>query len=609
MVIPSMYLRRTLRTSCPKPLISSRLRAEAPSCEKPLIPSRARERALPRAGHAHQRPLVASSASSLGSSGRSETSVIDAQRSMSPSKDGFHIHFGAGKLGLGLVFKGLVGSGVPFSILNPPFEGDTDALLGDKSAEVVVNGESILPGGLTVVTKDSFPGMKEAMMKDRSILLTFEGEEWDELIPKATSFSCSIGPKVCDIIGPVLERNCAKVPVELRPRLFACENDHEAVQSLKELLKGRVEVIPCMVDRICSEREVVPGSFNVTTEPWQGTIVPLTPIPEEELEAGPPLPLGGSNVLIPTTERESDYMYDRKIMTVNHMHTTLGFLTLVRYMEEMGASPAEMVEGESACKSLPLVSWKESPNPRSDIIWCWAVAQCLLLISEHDRASMMKSHGVKTDEELNSDLLGQVRENLARFSQVEDSTARVLGAGVDKRYQGRLLPAYEAVLVLQDVMQRWPDDNRYQLLLDMAGVSIGDVVSSCEYLVRAAEPIAEADREKYKLEKGAAEPFYLHILDTIKSAAGAVAEVEKTAEEWLSDEIEWIETNVKDPGLEWVQCQLESLGFRNVIDWQASVESSYGKASANDEEGDEKSGMNRHWMVSMEEKQRRREQY
>ena len=45
--------------------------------------------------------------------------------------------------------------------------------------------------------------------------------------------------------------------------LFAAENDHNAVEKLAELLEGKVQVISCMVDRICSTREVVPGAIKV----------------------------------------------------------------------------------------------------------------------------------------------------------------------------------------------------------------------------------------------------------------------------------------------------------------------------------------------------------
>lgn len=45
------------------------------------------------------------------------------------------------------------------------------------------------------------------------------------------------------------------VPIEKQPKLFCCENDHDAVMKLKAQLKGKVFVIDCMVDRVCTARE------------------------------------------------------------------------------------------------------------------------------------------------------------------------------------------------------------------------------------------------------------------------------------------------------------------------------------------------------------------
>jgi len=507
--------------------------------------------------------------------------------------DGFHVHFGAGKLGLGLVFNAMVSSNVPFAIMQPPFPGDADALLNDKTVDVVINGESKISGGLTVITADNFADMKDSMKAGRSLVLIHPGPEWDEIVKEATSFSCSIGPKVCEIVGPIVEKDRLKLPKEMRPKLFACENDHDAVESLGELLKGKIEVIPCMVDRICSSRKVEPGKFEVGTEPWEGTIVPLTPIDLEDIRV--PIPFGGSNVFIPQTVRESNYMYDRKIMTVNHMHTTLAFLSLVKYMNESGASPEDLVAGESACMSLPLIHFDPSLNPRENQIWCWAVAQVLLLISEHDRSTMLRSHNVSTDEELNKDLLDRIKQKLERFSAVEDSTARVLGAGVDTRYHGRLLPAYEAVKVLRDCMEQLPSDNRYQSLLDLAGVTMADVVGACEYLVTAAEPLATADREKYSLTKAEPDSFLVRFKNALD---GWIEEESKTVSESISDDMQFL-SRFKDIGLEWVACRLGDIGFREYRDWQNSVEGSY-KRRLSKEEVENLENMD--WMRSFEEK-------
>ena len=69
-------------------------------------------------------------------------------------------------------------SEVLLAVMQPPFPGDCDALLEDETVDVIVNGESRVPGVLSVVTKGNFKASKEQMMKDRSIVFVHPGPEW-----------------------------------------------------------------------------------------------------------------------------------------------------------------------------------------------------------------------------------------------------------------------------------------------------------------------------------------------------------------------------------------------------------------------------------------------
>ena len=57
---------------------------------------------------------------------------------------------------------------------------------------------------------------------------------------------------------------------EKQPTLFCCENDHDAVARLKERLAGRVFVVDCMVDRVCTGRTITTEGIDVSAEPWRG---------------------------------------------------------------------------------------------------------------------------------------------------------------------------------------------------------------------------------------------------------------------------------------------------------------------------------------------------
>ena len=49
------------------------------------------------------------------------------------------------------------------------------------------------------------------------------------------------------------------------------------MESLAGKLAGRVDVVSCMVDRVCTGCEVSGEGVNVIAEPWRGSIVVLDP--------------------------------------------------------------------------------------------------------------------------------------------------------------------------------------------------------------------------------------------------------------------------------------------------------------------------------------------
>ena len=48
-------------------------------------------------------------------------------------------------------------------------------------------------------------------------------------------------------------------------------------KQLKAKLCGKVKVVDCMVDRVCTGLRVHPNSVEVAAEPWRGSIVVLEP--------------------------------------------------------------------------------------------------------------------------------------------------------------------------------------------------------------------------------------------------------------------------------------------------------------------------------------------
>ena len=73
---------------------------------------------------------------------------------------------------------------------------------------------------------------------------------------RASTFTCAVGPALNTWLLPMLQWLPEEEDASKRPVLYACENDHFAVQKLAGRLKDKVTVIPCMVDRICADLKV-----------------------------------------------------------------------------------------------------------------------------------------------------------------------------------------------------------------------------------------------------------------------------------------------------------------------------------------------------------------
>jgi len=111
------------------------------------------------------------------------------------------------------------------------------------------------------------------------------------------------------------------------------------VEELASALKGRVHVVSCMVDRICTGRAIKGPSSEignsidgespskggkssagpsrevaVTSEPYGGSLVVLTPPPWVNAP-----PLVGPGVLVPRVSAQADYLCARKLLMVRNL--------------------------------------------------------------------------------------------------------------------------------------------------------------------------------------------------------------------------------------------------------------------------------------------------
>ena len=404
----------------------------------------------------------------------------EADRPPPPPARAVHVHVGCGRLGLGLVVpalaRGLLPRGGAIALLQRPSKSwhvDGRPLEDGASVDCKVNGDTVC--GLTVVTDAGASKIPELLRGGARglLVLSTSDEAVDGLAAAATTASCSLGPALASGLEPLLAglERARRTPL----KCFAAENDHDAVEKFAAdaRVARALDVVPLLVDRVCTGRDlrVDAGGYvlDTSTEPWRGEIVVMKSDEEEEEEDddddAAPLPFAGAGVFEPSSAAEAQFLHRRKILTVNGTHTTLAFLTLASreppphrglpkgsYELVRAIAREEEEDGDSA----PTFDDDDDDDDDVDEVyrqtWCFAVARQLLLLFESDldvaRAALgcdVDATGAKLDDRVAfgrvaDALLENARAAIGRLGRGGDATSRVLGAGVVKRYEGRLLP-------------------------------------------------------------------------------------------------------------------------------------------------------------------------
>jgi len=336
------------------------------------------------------------------------------------------VHFGAGRLGLGLVVPAIAASGVPFTVLQR--KKVTWTAVSESAGgymDVIINGDIVVPN-LEKLDSANVPDE----LPPRSFMCVSDPKEMGPVTQRATSFSCSLGSAMRKVLAPVL-KELPLVDPEHQPVLYACENDHDLVMKLQKDLAGRVLVVDCMVDRVCMGRaiEADGNSITVEAEPWKGSIVALAPGLKQRV------PFCKSVATVPQSKEEAEYYSFRKFSLVNGMHTVVAFTTLVKKYDP------NLVQEYLLIKYINM-------RPRSqEAIRAWSVARVGEIIEKFGMSSIMEWHGLNSEEEAFDMLIDFSLDILVnRFSQTQDVVSRVLGGGVSNRWLTRLCPVQDYLI-------------------------------------------------------------------------------------------------------------------------------------------------------------------
>lgn len=375
---------------------------------------------------------------------------------------GLHLHFGAGKIGLGLVLPALVEGARPFAILQRPSAVWADALRRSVCA-IRINGDSVVELQVATSLRDFDHAL--ASKKRALLVLSDDPAVICAVVSRSVSLSCAVGGKdLSTPLAPLIQAvhavhkqaakegadeatAHAKAPVV---PLYACENDHDAVEKLAEALEGKVDVVPVLVDRVCTTRDMRgDGSVDVGTEDYLGDLVFPPPAIDETTTTGgaktngaarpparPPLPFGGETVRLPQTEEGASFLHRKKILTVNGTHTTIAFLTLIAGEKADHVGPPA---GSHELLAFDLKAGRDDAIGRT--VWVWAVARQVMLVNEFDRSVMSHTLLGKEDADdtaIAAALVAGARAAVGRLAGGGDQTSRVLGGGVETRWRGRL---------------------------------------------------------------------------------------------------------------------------------------------------------------------------
>jgi len=458
------------------------------------------------------------------------------QRQLSPAAaamKAFHIHVGAGRLGLGLVVPALAlgskANGGSLVLLQRPSKAWDDLKAGSV-ARFTVRQELVC--NLLVVRDAPVGGLGEIQRNaadadaDGLLVLSERPSLMDALARIATSLSCSLGPALESGLTPLLSALSRVKTCGGRIRLYAGENDHDAVSKLAatpQVQSAGLQVIPLLVDRVCTDRTITEQGVDTAAEPWGGEVVVMTPTDAEEdasdaeatdggvstddeeglqahfrrMKALPPF--AGDSVRWPSSAAEAHFLHRRKILTVNGTHTTLAFLALAQHEPPphtglpKGSHPLPRALPAAATAELSDAEAEEELQVEENerMVWSWVVARQLLLLFESSVEVACAALGCERDTEaethqaLADALLAGARVAVERLGTGADSTGRVLGGGVVNRYQTRLKPI--ASFIEGDAGSKWVRGKLPKLLLRRAKLTETAMRLSVLGLARDAE--------------------------------------------------------------------------------------------------------------------------
>jgi len=329
-----------------------------------------------------------------------------------------HVHFGPGKLGLGLVVPLLYPSTQMIVIGRPSTDWEKTA--HQNIIEVRLNtDENYLfeyyhdPSDQTLnsIIYSIDNGINIMIMSDKIEILR-------PIIEKADSISTALGGDLNSIVDILRQANFPKTI-----NLYPFENNRTDVQQFKVGLQGHnenIKVVNTIADRMCTQRAIYPKNVIMTCESYFQLIVQG----DNNGDVKKLFSTYPKNVIITDNENEYNFYYRRKFWLLNSIHMIMaiyGYAYLTK-------------------KNIPLDAWKgilltiirDADKDCDKAVDMFIRIQSLRLIIETPNEILKKVFGDKSTDEIYSILILYARQVVLRIDNMFDAINRVLDIDITK---------------------------------------------------------------------------------------------------------------------------------------------------------------------------------
>lgn len=352
----------------------------------------------------------------------------------------YHVHFGAGKLGLGFVLPILDNIEVPIALFQRP--GSQEWAKLDKNHDVVfsVNSEELLDCKY-ISDECELADVLQYIEEQRHLFVsTCRIDILQAVLGVTHSFSTAVAAGGLDDVYEGL----ALLPSYYQDtRVYTFENDFKAVEGFRkkvnETLPG-LTVISVMCDRICTTREITPvNRINTITEEFPGIAVvfssnisychPFTTPRSVRRKCTP------SNVVLASTPGEETFYYNRKFSLLNGIHYTMAVYAFGELINR-GIPAAEWFD-------KPLALWKNKQSLRDMNLLI--EARILYLISQTDNETLLSIYNTDDKKQVFTELKAFSDTVLERIdSATDDLAGRILNlknaTAVKTKYSQHFMP-------------------------------------------------------------------------------------------------------------------------------------------------------------------------